>query len=136
MSGSFLNRTRRFLLDMNIMIGLRNRDRSIMRRITPEMDLYLPSIGLGEMFSGAHRSDRVQENLQAMKDLFKAFPILPCNGGTAEAYGVLHSYLLNKGRPIPDNDLWIAAIAHQRNITLISRDTHFQYIDFLSLLVW
>lgn len=118
------------------MIALRNRDRSITQRITPEMDLYLPSIGLGEMFSGAHRSHRVQENLQAIKAFSKIFPILPCNGGTAEAYGVLHAYLLNKGRPIPKNDLWIAAIAHQRGFTLITRDTHFQYIDFLSLLVW
>ena len=126
----------RFLLDTNVMIAMRNQDRSITRRITPEMDLYLPCIALGEMFSGAQRSDRVQENLQAIKAFSKVFPVLPCNAGTAEAYGSLAAYLLNKGTPIPENDIWIAAIAHQRRLTLITRDTHFQYIDFLSLLVW
>lgn len=135
MSGSLFV-SRRFLLDTNVMIALRNRDRAIMQRITPEMDLYLPSIGLGEMFSGAHRSDCVHENLQAIKAFSKIFPVLPCNGGTSEAYGVLHAYLLNKGRPIPENDLWIAAIAHQRGFTLITRDNHFQHIDFLPTLFW
>ncbi|HEY6349200.1 MAG TPA: PIN domain-containing protein [Candidatus Angelobacter sp.] len=135
MNGSLLI-PRRFLLDTNVMVGLRNRDRSITQRITPEMDLYLPSIGLGEMFSGAHRSDRVRENFEAIKALSKMFPTLSCDSGTAEAYGVLHAYLLNKGRPIPENDVWIAAIAHQRHLTLITRDSHFQYIDFLSLLMW
>ena len=100
------------------------------------MDLYLPTIVLGELFLGAHLSARVHDNLEQVKALEKIYPILPCNNGTAEAYGRLSVHLQRKGRPIPDNDIWIAAIAHQRNLTLVTRDSHFQYIDFLSLLVW
>jgi tRNA(fMet)-specific endonuclease VapC len=135
MHGSFLS-TRRFLLDTNVVIAIQKQDRSMTRRITPEMELYLPSIALGELFLGAHRSRRVHQNLLEAKLLARTYTVVPCNTGTAEAYGSLHAYLLNKGRPIPDNDIWIAAIAHQRGFTLITRDTHFQYIDFLSLLIW
>jgi tRNA(fMet)-specific endonuclease VapC len=135
MPGRFPN-GRRFLLDTNIVIAILNRDHSITRQITPDMNVCVPAIALGEAFLGAHRSMRVHENLQAIKSFSKTFPILPCNAGTAEAYGNLHAYLLNKGRPIPDNDIWIAAIAHQRGFTLITRDAHFRHIEFLSILVW
>ena len=126
----------RFVLDTNIVIAIRNRDRSITKRITPEMELYLPSIVLGELFLGAHRSDHAHQNLLEVKSLAQIYPVLPCNAGTAEAYGRVCAHLLDKGRPIPENDIWIAALAHQRGLTLITRDTHFQYVDFLSLLVW
>lgn len=127
-----------FLLDTNIVIALHNGERSITQRVTPEIAScsYLPSIVLGELFLGAHRSQRVHQNLLDVKSVSRTFPVLPCNAGTAEAYGRLHARLLDKGRPLPENDIWIAAIAQQRGLTLITRDTHFQYIDFLSLLLW
>jgi tRNA(fMet)-specific endonuclease VapC len=135
MNGRFLH-PHRFLLDTNIVVAIRNRDRSITKRIAPEMELYLPSPALGELFSGAHRSDRIEQNLQEIKSLTRLYPVLPCNAATAEAYGMLHAYLKAKGRPIPTNDIWIAAVAHQRGLTLITRDEHFRYIDYLSILVW
>jgi len=137
MHGRFLS-PRGFLLDTNVVIALQKQDRSITRRITPEMALYsyLPSIVLGELFLGAHRSGRMHQNLLDVKSLPRTFPILPCNAGTAEAYGRLYAHLLDKGRPIPENDIWIAAIAHQRGLTLLTRDNHFTYIDFLSVIVW
>ena len=129
-------KTRGFLLDTNIIICILNRDHSITRQITPDMKIYVPCIALGEAIMGAHRSQRIHENLQAIKSFAKTMPILPCNAGTAEAYGVLHARLLDKGKPIPDNDIWIAAIAHQRDFTLITRDSHFKYVDSLSVVVW
>lgn len=131
-----LSTPKSFLLDTNIVIAIQNEDRSITKRMIPEAKVYLPAVAVGELLSGAHRSDRVHENLEAVKTICRDFPILPCNAGTAAAYGTLHAHLLNKGRPIPENDIWIAAIAHQRGLTLITRDAHFSYIDFLSILVW
>lgn len=127
---------RGFLLDTNIVIAILNRDHSITQQITPEMDIHVPCIALGEAIMGAHRSGGTHKNLQAIKSFSKTLPILPCNAGTAEAYGSLHAYLLNKGRPIPDNDIWIAAIAHQRGLTLLTRDHHFRHIEHLSVLIW
>src|SRR5215467_10122138 len=122
-------KSRGFLLDTNIVICILNRDHSITRLITSDMQVYVPCIALGEAIMGAHRSERIHENLQAIKSFSKTIPVLPCNAGTAEAYGLIHARLLHKGKPIPDNDIWIAAIAHQRDFTLITRDSHFKYID-------
>lgn len=135
MHGASLN-ARSFVLDTNIIVAIRKHDQSVTQRITPEMELYLPSVVLGELFFGAHRSDRIHENLQDVTSLTRSYTILPCNAGTAQVYGYLHAQLLKKGRPIPDNDIWIASIAHQRGFTLITRDSHFRHIEHLSVLVW
>jgi tRNA(fMet)-specific endonuclease VapC len=46
------------------------------------------------------------------------------------------SRLRTIGRPIPENDLWIAALALQHHLTLATRDQHFQHVARLSLEAW
>jgi len=41
-----------------------------------------------------------------------------------------------KGRPLPENDIWIAALARQHDLTLVTRDTHFEQMEGLSLAMW
>jgi tRNA(fMet)-specific endonuclease VapC len=41
-----------------------------------------------------------------------------------------------KGRPIPENDIWIAALAHQYSLTLASNDAHFREIENLQTETW
>lgn len=135
MNGSVLH-PQRFLLDTNIVVAIRNRERSVTQRIIPGMELYLPATALGELFFGAHNSERVHQNLEEVKRLEHLYPILPCNAGTSAAYGRIRAHLIDKGRPIPENDIWIASVAHQRGLTLLSRDNHFKHIEFLSVLVW
>ncbi|RLB16513.1 MAG: VapC toxin family PIN domain ribonuclease, partial [Deltaproteobacteria bacterium] len=51
-------------------------------------------------------------------------------------YAKIKNALREKGRPIPENDIWIAAIAVQYNLTLVSRDDHFKRIDGLHTEIW
>jgi tRNA(fMet)-specific endonuclease VapC len=46
------------------------------------------------------------------------------------------SIVLVKGKPIPENDIWIAAIAEQHQLTLVTRDSHFQHVDGLVIEQW
>jgi len=55
---------------------------------------------------------------------------------TAQQYGESKNALRAKGRPIPENDLWIAALALQYDLTLATRDDHFGQIDGLSTIKW
>ncbi|NOY42526.1 MAG: type II toxin-antitoxin system VapC family toxin, partial [Planctomycetes bacterium] len=55
---------------------------------------------------------------------------------TARVYGEIKTALRRKGRPIPDNDIWIAAVAIQHSLSLVSRDEHFANIERLSLVRW
>jgi tRNA(fMet)-specific endonuclease VapC len=44
--------------------------------------------------------------------------------------------LKSAGKPIPENDIWIAALSMQHNIPLVTSDSHFKYIKGLNLLNW
>jgi tRNA(fMet)-specific endonuclease VapC len=55
---------------------------------------------------------------------------------TALHYGELVAQLHKKGKPIPINDVWIAAITVQYNFTLITNDEHFKQIDKLQIKKW
>ncbi|HWL95174.1 MAG TPA: PIN domain-containing protein [Phycisphaerae bacterium] len=57
--------------------------------------------------------------------------ILPCDHLTARHYGEIKTKLWNAGKPIPDNDIWIAALAMQYDVPISTRDRHFQYIEGL-----
>lgn len=51
-------------------------------------------------------------------------------------YGVIKNQLRVKGRPIPENDIWIAAVARQRDLVLVSRDDHFAKVEGIKLEKW
>jgi len=55
---------------------------------------------------------------------------------TTERYGQIKAELAQVGRPIPDNDLWIAAIARQHGLVLATRDAHFAHVPGLQTLTW
>lgn len=124
-----------FLLDTNVVIGILEKDTSITGRIDPARPLFLPCIVMGELFYGAHNSSRVKQNMQRLIALAKVLPVLDCDLQTAEIYGALKTELRKKGRPIPENDIWIAAISQQRQLTLISRDGHFQEFATLAMII-
>jgi tRNA(fMet)-specific endonuclease VapC len=58
------------------------------------------------------------------------------DGNTARHYGEIKTELRRKGRPIPENDLWIAALGRQMSATIATRDQHFLEITGLKAEVW
>ena len=59
-----------------------------------------------------------------------------CDEQTANEYGLIKISLRAKGRPIPDNDAWIAALARQYNLPLATRDEHFAEVEGVVLERW
>ena len=55
------------------------------------------------------------------------------DAATARVYGYARDTLRRKGRPIPDNDVWIAAVALQHDLVSASRDSHFERVEGLRL---
>jgi tRNA(fMet)-specific endonuclease VapC len=55
---------------------------------------------------------------------------------TAQYYGEIKNRLRAKGRPLPENDIWIAAVAKQYGLVIVSCDKHFNEIDSLVVEVW
>ncbi len=99
-------------------------------------EVFLPATALGELFFGAEKSGRPEANRRKIENLISANVILPCDSAVAREYGRLKALLRRQGTPIPDNDIWIAAIALRNELTLVSRDRHFERIPELRLVAW
>ncbi len=127
---------RRFLIDTNIVIAIFAQETGVLQRLQQALFYFLPSIVLGELYYGARKSGRVEANVQRVEDFVAHNAVLDCDAETARHYGLIREALRAKGKPIPENDIWIAALALQHDLTLVSRDAHFNEIDGLSVVVW
>lgn len=128
--------TGRHLLDTNIVIALFARDSAVQQRLAEASEVFVPSIVIGKLYYGALKSFRLTENLGRISEFVASSAVLPCDTATAQHYGNIKSRLRAKGRPIPENDIWIAAVAMQHQLTLAARDTHFEQIEGLQVDTW
>jgi tRNA(fMet)-specific endonuclease VapC len=96
----------------------------------------VPSTALGELYYGARKSTHAAENLARIEQFAAATQVLSCDAVTAWIYGEIRNHLRLRGRPIPENDLWIAAVAMQHGLTLATRDDHFEAVDDLQRENW
>ncbi len=116
----------KFLLDTNIVIAIFAGDSSVQARLAQANEVYVPSIVLGELYFGAHKSGRVTENVTRVDAYAAGSTVLACTEATAQEYGVIKKELRDKGRPLPENDIWIAAIGRQWELTLVTNGASFR----------
>jgi tRNA(fMet)-specific endonuclease VapC len=126
----------RFLLDTNVIIALFARDPMIHERLSNASEVFIPCIVIGELYFGSYKSLKVQENLNRIDEFALSNTVLPCDIETAKKYGDIKNRLKEKGQPIPENDIWIAAIAQQYALTVVTKDLHFESIEDLKIEMW
>lgn len=126
----------RFLLDTNIVIAIFSKEAKVRAHLVSTTEVFVPAIVLGELYYGAYKSLRITENIEKINEFAAINTVLISDTATAQAYGQIKSALRAKGRPIPENDIWIAAIAMQYNLTLVTRDGHFGEVDGLAIETW
>jgi tRNA(fMet)-specific endonuclease VapC len=127
----------KFLLDTSVVIANLRRETIIQERLTQIREIYIPIIVLGELYFGANRSNRKMENLASINEFATSVSILDCDRNTAYRYAYIKDQLCKIGKPIPDNDIWIASIAKQYGLILATRDNHFINIDdLIELEIW
>jgi len=123
-----------YLLDTSAVIAIFNGDRGMLQWISDASEVYLCTVVAGELYYGAYKSARRKENIQKIEEFIVSSAVLESDINTAKEYGIIKSGLQRKGKPIPENDIWIAAIARQYGLTLVSTDRHFGEIDALNVL--
>ena len=128
MSGSYL-------LDTNIVIAFYEGEPKLVKKIAGS-EIYLPYVVIGELRCGAEKSGRKSSNQKQIDALVEQVTVLPGSATTAKHYGVIKSQLKKKGRPIPENDIWIAAIAKEYDLILVTRDDHFSHIEGIKQEAW
>jgi len=126
----------RYLLDTNIIIALFAKNPQIHGHIANAEEVFVPCIAIGELYFGAYKSFKIQENIVCIDEFALNNTVLSCNSETAKIYGNIKSRLKDKGQPIPENDIWTAAIAQQYSLTLVSNDAHFDAIEDLKVEKW
>ena len=126
----------RHLLDTNIIIALFKNDENVRDHVAGSLAVFVPAIALGELYYGAAHSGRAEKNMNQVREFAESAVVLACDTTTAEHYGQIKNELKVKGRPLPENDIWIAAISRQHSLTVVTRDQHFKEIDALLLEEW
>ena len=125
-----------YLLDTSVLIELFAQDGDVLSRLEKVESTFIPSIALGELHYGARKSSRVEKNLEQLEKLASQVAILPCDAETSYWYGIVKNDLRKTGQPIPENDIWIAAMALQHGLILATRDKHFLVVENLISEMW
>ncbi len=126
----------RFLLDTNIVIALFTADAVVLKNIRDADEVLISSVVLGELYYGAKKSGRPEENVGRLDTFAAQNTILACDTETSLHYGTIKAGLRTIGRMIPENDIWIAASAVQHDLTLVTRDAHFAEVRGLHTINW
>ncbi|MEW6455118.1 MAG: type II toxin-antitoxin system VapC family toxin [Acidobacteriota bacterium] len=125
-----------YLLDTNIIIAFLNGDKEISLKITEAEKIYTSVVVIGELLFGADNSRNPKENREKILEFIKFCEVLPIDIETSKMYAELKTVLKRKGRPIPENDIWIASNALQHQLIISTQDEHFLEIESLRIEKW
>ncbi len=131
-----MNRAGSVLLDTSVIVDYIRGDQSLRPRFAAVGTLFVPLVALGELHFGARRAPRPGDALVKVREFLRIATLLLPDENTAEHYGQVKAELTRIGRPIPENDIWIAAAARQHDLSLAARDAHFAAVPLLKTLAW
>ena len=126
----------RALLDTSAVAALLRGDEAISERLKTLDEVYTSVVMIGELMYGARVSANSGANLERVAAFAAAVAVLPIDAVTAGVYARTKHALRTRGRPIPDNDLWIASSAIQHEFPLLHQDAHFDEIEELVSQTW
>ncbi len=124
------------ILDTNALSAFADGLPAVVEKLGLADELYVPVMVLGEYRFGIATSRRRRE-YEAWLARGRAFwNVLPAVEETALHYASIRQDLKKAGAPLPANDVWIAALARQHELPVLSRDIHFDAVPDLSRLSW
>jgi tRNA(fMet)-specific endonuclease VapC len=125
------------ILDTNAVSALLAGNSESLQRVLEGADQhYLPLPVIAEYQYGLLRLPRPQRLQSLLRRLEADSIVLLPDRSTADIYAVIRHDLRTKGRPIPENDIWIAALARQFHLDVVSQDAHFDQVANLRRISW
>ena len=129
-----------FLLDTNICIYIaKQKPVKVLERFKQMTvgEVGLSVITYGELVYGVNKSQHVNKNQRVLDQLIELIPIVELSPDTGKAYGEIRACLQKAGKPIGNNDLWIAAHALSLDLTLVTNnEKEFSRIRGLNIENW
>jgi len=123
-------------LDTSVAVRFLNGDPAITARVLAVPEIVLPIVVVGELLFGAENSTRPLQNLPRYLEFISACVVTPLGREIATTYAQTRLVLKRKERPIPMNDVWIAAQCLEHDWVLVTDDADFDYVDGLILERW
>ncbi|MGB6432189.1 MAG: type II toxin-antitoxin system VapC family toxin [Candidatus Acidiferrales bacterium] len=124
------------ILDTNALSAIADGQASAMDVAERAGRLAVPVIVLGEYRLGIAQSRHRALYQDWLREWISAVDVLEIDEETTHSYAAIALDLKKKGKPIPSNDLWIAAACRQHSLPLLSRDKHFDLVSGLRRLDW
>ncbi len=124
------------ILDTNALSALVARDESLALLIGSAPRIAVTLVSLGEFNFGILGSSKQRKLEQWLNAFLEHTDVLAVDQLTIPHYAAIRHELKHAGTPIPANDVWIAAIARQHQLAVVSRDQHFKKVKKLKLLSW
>jgi tRNA(fMet)-specific endonuclease VapC len=124
------------ILDTNALSAFADGVAPVLQQIAAADELHVPVIVLGEYRFGITTSRRRREYERWLARGRSFWNVLPLVEETATHYASIRQQLNSAGGPLPANDIWIAALARQHDLPVLSRDTHFDAVLGLTRLSW
>jgi tRNA(fMet)-specific endonuclease VapC len=124
------------ILDTNAVSAMADRNPGLLNIIGAADEIMLSFVSVAEFRYGLLGSSRPDPGLQLIRRLEKTVPVFFPNEETVRHYAWISDHLKRKGRPIPQNDVWTAALARQHSLAVLSNDQHFDFVDGVQRIGW
>jgi len=116
------------ILDTNALSAAADDDPAVAAILAGVEQMAIPVIVLGEYRHGIAESRNRASYESWLTGLLRDCMVLDINEPTTHCYAEITLELKRKGKPIPTNDIWIAALCRQHSLPLLSRDRHFDLV--------
>ena len=124
------------ILDTNALSAAADDDPALIAILARVEQLAIPVIVLGEYRHGIAQSRNRASYESWLSGLLNDCLVLDVNEPTTHDYAQITLELKRKGKPIPTNDIWIAALCRQHSLPLLSRDRHFDLVAGTKRIGW
>ncbi|MBW1921630.1 MAG: type II toxin-antitoxin system VapC family toxin [Deltaproteobacteria bacterium] len=126
---------KRMLIDTNIYSYALMGDESVIELLREADEIGFSVVSIGELLVGFKLGGKEQKNRKELEQFLDSprVVVYPVDESTADFYAQILCNLRQIGKPVPTNDIWIAASAFQHGLKLLTRDSHFQWIPGLYL---
>ena len=124
------------ILDTNALSAAADREPAALELVARAERVAVPVIVLGEYRLGIAQSRHYTSYKNWLRNWITAVTVLDIEEETTQHYAAIGLELKKRGRPIPANDLWIAALCRQHALPLLSRDRHFDVVAGIRRLDW
>jgi predicted nucleic acid-binding protein len=126
---------RRCFVDTSVCIAAQRGSAQVTAILQGLQTIAVNPVVAGELYLGASLSGNTIRNRRRVAAFLESpnLRMLPISADTAPYYALIKTQLQRKGRPIPDNDVWIAASAMEHGLALLTQDHHFDHVEGLLL---